>query len=297
MHSPFILSFFLATALLAGPAPGDEGAPGGAPSKVTTKAPRGSRVRGRTADAGRGDPAAQQSKFVNFINGGTNVPPGSYPFAVAIAYRNAGGGLSQYCGGALVMPNVVLTAAHCGVAPGDLAVIGREDLASSDGQAIPIVAVVAHEQFDQDRYRNDIALLRLGRSAPGQYRPIQWSTRVENLAGRPVTAIGWGKTSVDGPASLQLLETTVAVTSQEECAAKYSPGFQIDPGMVCASAPGKDACQGDSGGPLFSRPAGGGPPVQVGITSFGIGCADANFPGVYTRVAAHARWIQENLTR
>jgi secreted trypsin-like serine protease len=183
------------------------------------------------------------------------------------------------------------------VAPGDLAIIGREDLASSDGQAIPIVGALAHEAFDQDRLRNDIALLRLGRSAPAQYQPIKRATNVEDLAGRPVTAIGWGKTSVDGVTSLQLRETTLAVTTQEVCAAKYSERIQILPGMVCASAPGKDACQGDSGGPLFLKPEGGGPPVQVGITSFGTGCADANFPGVYTRVAAQAKWIEANLPR
>lgn len=297
MHGPSIVSLVIATALLAAPAAGDEGAPGSAPSKVTVKAPKGARVQGRAVDAGRADPAAQQPKNVNFIVGGTKVPPGRYPFAVAITYRNAGGGLSQYCGGALLLPNVVLTAAHCNVAPGDLAVIGREDLASNVGQAIPIVAVMAHEEFDQDMMRNDIALLRLGRSAPTQYPPIQRATRVEDLSGRPVTAIGWGKTSVDGTTSLQLRETTLAVTTPEECAAKYSPGFQIGPGMVCASAPGKDACQGDSGGPLFSKPAGGGPPVQVGITSFGTGCADANFPGVYTRVASQAVWIEANLPR
>jgi secreted trypsin-like serine protease len=69
--------------------------------------------------------------------------------------------------------------------------------------------------------------------------------------------------------------------------------FDVLDAMLCASAPGKDTCQGDSGGPLVVA-HGNGSFTQVGITSFGNGCA-RDYPGVYTRVSAYGDWINENL--
>uniref|UniRef100_A0A7S4F5A0 Peptidase S1 domain-containing protein n=1 Tax=Chrysotila carterae TaxID=13221 RepID=A0A7S4F5A0_CHRCT len=63
--------------------------------------------------------------------------------------------------------------------------------------------------------------------------------------------------------------------------------------MLCAAKPGIDACTGDSGGPLFLYPNGNGVPVQIGITSWGVACAEAGWPGVYTRVASYASWIKQ----
>jgi len=263
---------------------------------VTAKAPSGG-GRGRAEGRARVDPAAPEEKSVGYIIGGTHAPPGAFPFAVAIAYRNAEGALSQYCGGALLRPNVVLTAAHCRVAPGDVAIIGRHNLRMLQGQAITIVGVDVHEKYDRGTYQNDIAILRLARSAGPQYEPIQAAKTNDDLTGRAVTAIGWGRTAAGGPTSLDLLETTLPVIAQQECATKYGAQYSIGPGMICAAAPGRDACQGDSGGPLFLKAEGQAAPVQVGITSFGIGCAEPGYPGVYTRVGSYAEWIASHLPK
>lgn len=88
---------------------------------------------------------------------------------------------------------------------------------------------------------------------------------------------GWGTASSGGNTSSILLQGDLDVVSDPDCAAAHGEGFQT-PAMICAGAPSRDSCQGDSGGPLFAN-------VQVGIVSFGQGCADPGFPGVYARIS------------
>lgn len=87
-----------------------------------------------------------------------------------------------------------------------------------------------------------------------------------------------------------LRKVTIPVVNQEECKRAYSgAGAPITERMICAGAPGKDACQGDSGGPLTRNG------ILIGLTSWGIGCARPDFPGVWTRVAAVSTWISDQL--
>ncbi|KAK4010267.1 hypothetical protein OUZ56_019414 [Daphnia magna] len=104
-------------------------------------------------------------------------------------------------------------------------------------------------------------------------------------ANSPATATGWGTTSSGGNISQVLLKAFVTVLDNSVCSSQYGVRF-IGTDMLCASAPGTVSCQGDIGGPLL---VGG---VQVGITSWGNGCADPNYAGVYTRVTAYVRWIK-----
>lgn len=81
--------------------------------------------------------------------------------------------------------------------------------------------------------------------------------------------------------------STVYVLSQRKCNKKYNKiGVEITDGMICAGAWHKDACQGDSGGPMAING------TLEGIVSFGKGCADSDFPGVYSRVAIARDWIR-----
>ncbi|EFX80460.1 hypothetical protein DAPPUDRAFT_103527 [Daphnia pulex] len=86
-----------------------------------------------------------------------------------------------------------------------------------------------------------------------------------------------------------LQQATVQTVTNSQCRRSYP---QLISSMLCAAAPGNDTCQGDSGGPIFIRSSSSGFPwTQVGIVSYGAGCADPNFPGVYTRVTSFRTWI------
>ena len=88
------------------------------------------------------------------------------------------------------------------------------------------------------------------------------------------------------------MKATVSILDNGVCSTKYA-GYVYSPigsGQVCAAATGKDTCQGDSGGPIYVGTA------QVGVTSFGIGCADSRYPGVYTRLSAYTTWLDTAIT-
>ncbi|XP_046458724.1 trypsin Blo t 3-like isoform X1 [Daphnia pulex] len=110
-----------------------------------------------------------------------------------------------------------------------------------------------------------------------------FSTYANQLA----TIAGWGTTSSGGSLSNVLLKANVTIQDNTVCAKQY--GNFVGADMLCASAPGKDTCQGDSGGPILVNG------VQVGITSFGNGCADPKYAGVYTRVSNYVSWIQTTM--
>jgi secreted trypsin-like serine protease len=233
-----------------------------------------------------------QARSIKVV-GGEEAAPGQWPFAVAIAFENTQGTLTQYCAGSLIEPDTVLTAAHCEVAAGHFAIIGRHDLAQSGGRSIRIVSVTSHAHFDKGSFRNDIALIRLAHAVPNAHTVELAGQDWKLSEAQRVTAIGWGATREGDSPSFVLRQASFSVAPQAECAAQYGNRPPIQESMLCASAPGtKDTCQGDSGGPLLME-APGGKVVQVGITSFGIGCARPGFHGVYTRVSSFRPWIDK----
>ncbi len=211
------------------------------------------------------------------IVGGREAPV--TPWAVALFDGGA-----FFCGGALIAPDKVVTAAHCTVArsalgvrdrrPGDLtAVAGRADLDTAAGRAVRVTALWRHPGFTEVSAGDDVATLTLATPLP--YRPI----RVADAASGQATVYGWGRTGELSPPSRRLREVDVPLRADAECAAEvpdYRPG-----GMLCAGYPegGKDACEGDSGGPLTVAGE------LVGVVSYGRGCARPGQPGVYTRLS------------
>ncbi|MCE9666320.1 serine protease [Myxococcus stipitatus] len=252
--------------------------------------PGGSRGAARVKDA-----SVEQPRAVQAIAGGVEASVDKWPFGVALAYRNQQGTLTQYCGGSLVSPDIVLTAAHCRVATGHYAILGRHDLASNKGRALRIVEVLSHVGFDERSFQNDIALLRL--SAPvKEFPPVRLADESWELEeGQAVTALGWRATGEQGAASLVLNEVTVPVASSSTCMGQYARRYPITPGMVCTNtADLRDGCAGDSGGPLLVTTR-EGDVVQVGVASFGNGCARPGLFGVYTRVSAFRKWMSSVL--
>ena len=101
-------------------------------------------------------------------------------------------------------------------------------------------------------------------------------------------------TSSGGSISNDLLKVEVPFVSTDDCNQSYNGnGYSITDGMICAGEKGKDSCQGDSGGPMVANV--NGTSVLVGVVSWGIGCAQEGYPGVYARVANYIDWIEETM--
>jgi trypsin len=225
------------------------------------------------------------------IVGGSEAREGAWPGAVAIYF-----GSQQGCGGTLVADSWVVTAAHCiGSGPtGGISkvVIGRHRLTGSGGESRTIDRAIKHERFGSN-LDNDIALLHL--TSPSRLpkaKLVASSEAPSVVAGVNVTVVGWGDTSEDGKQSDVLRQVTVPVISNSRCTT-YDSYEDVTSNQICAGQArgGKDSCQGDSGGPLFQRI--GGRNVQVGVVSWGIGCARPNAPGVYTRLGNYLSWLRQ----
>lgn len=239
------------------------------------------------------------------VVGGTGASQ-TYPWMTAV---EADG--SFICGGTLVAPQLVLTAAHC-ITAGDGQVrparsfrvlIGaprRSQRATGDERAV--TRIERHEAYvDSSGFRNDVALLSL--DAPSTRQPIALAAAAERpawTAGKPVRALGWGTQSGLDPIGLtvtdDLREVTLPVVADPDCTSSY--GSDFDPTvMVCAGERngGRDTCQGDSGGPLLVPV--GSSFAQVGVVSFGTSCGLPGAPGVYARVGEGAlrSWVAARL--
>ncbi|WP_371655162.1 MULTISPECIES: trypsin-like serine protease [unclassified Streptomyces] len=237
-------------------------------------------------------PAAADSVVI----GGTPASVEDNPYAVALSSRTRFGGTraGQFCGGVVVAPTKVVTAAHClskevlganGVR--DLKVIaGRSQLSSSKGQEVVVRDTWVNPDYNPVSNAGDIAVLTLASALPESYVIGLAGPRDAAYApGTAATVYGWGDTSGQGSYASVLQSSRVQVLADGACERAYpgnTEGEYLSATMLCAGAPrgGHDACQGDSGGPLV---AGG---RLIGLVSWGSGCGQAKSPGVYTRISA-----------
>ena len=227
------------------------------------------------------------------IVGGTEVDPAcpncKYPFMVSIQSTGYWGG--HFCGGSLVRPDWVITAAHCvqGESASQLRVkIGLHNFNGTTGSETKLVdQIIVHPNYSGNSLDNDYALLHL--TPESDFEPIQLIT--ENAHdNEPVmsTTMGWGATSSGGWGSTYLLEVDVPI---DNSCGNYS-NWEITNNMVCAgdNNGGEDSCQGDSGGPLIMTNDEGEYEL-IGIVSWGYGCAEAGYPGVYSKIHSRLDWF------
>ncbi len=193
------------------------------------------------------------------------------------------------------MKDVVLTAAHCG-SP-FTAVLGRHNLNDSNGEVIPVRDMLPHPEYNAATTDHDFMLIFLEGTPTAEYIitvKLNSDPPVPCL-GQDMTMMGWGTTDTATESDI-LMNVDVGYIPNEECETAEADGLtyngQITDSMMCAMANGKDSCQGDSGGPLVIRGDSGSADLQVGVVSWGIGCALNPFPGVYTRASNAYEWIK-----
>lgn len=258
------------------------------------------------------------------IIGGTRAQLGDYPGKVSLQSRFA----SHFCGGTLITPNHILSAAHCVVTstgvlnPNSVCRLGDEcliasyvlnrrssalhfqieimagDISIQRNQAGPhrahriVSHIFAHPDYSAITMENDVSVLRV--SIPFQVVPAILD--IERMAssvpgiGFGCHLAGWGATTEGSDsASSDLMRVDLEIIDTRRCNQSYQ-GL-IGPNMFCAGTMlgGRDACQGDSGGGLMCNG------VVTGIVSFGYGCGRPRFPGVYMDVSAYHDWIQSAL--
>ncbi len=263
-----------------------------------------------TLPPGRVFTTPRSGRQLERIVGGSNAPAGAFPWMVALVLAGEPDPFQgQFCGGSLITPEWVITAAHCFfdgqgqqvVNPQNLdLLLGTNRLVVGSGQRIRAAQIVVNPSYNPQRGEpggNDIALVRLSRPVFFPTLPlVQPNQTTLTAPGTAATILGWGATQPRTPDqepsgfARDLQQATVPIVSNAECNVPYD-GIILD-SMLCAGFPqgGVDTCQADSGGPLVV-PSGNGLAL-AGITSFGIGCAQPNFFGVYTRVSSFSGFVQ-----
>jgi hypothetical protein len=225
------------------------------------------------------------------IIGGTTTDQGEYPYFTITKS-------SAMCGASLIHPDILLTAAHCQkqFAAAQVVYVGAHkfDTLATTAKRRTIIRQYPHPDF-LIAFQNDLMLFQLNK--PVNSLPVVTLNTDPDLPrlNSILTAIGFGTTSTAHfDPSDHLIAVDVYPVDPNTCSRQYASITSIiPPKMMCAghSLPNRDSCYGDSGGPLLDKVTG----KQVGIVSFGKGCGDPDFPGVYARVSTYTSWIHDRI--
>jgi trypsin len=242
------------------------------------------------------------------IIGGREANANRYPYTVTLLNR-----INEHaCGGTLIARDVVLTAAHCqggtGTFIGGNIVVGRHNLNNDDeGTVYSNRNEIPHPSFNSDGIITnfDIMLVFLEGNMLVNNTWVKLNSNVSvPVVNQSVTVMGWGKTDINdvfNAGSDVLMNVEVNIVPNDECqqSEAYGQSYSnlVTENVLCARDVGQDSCQGDSGGPLIVRGNDVSTDVQIGIVSYGIGCAMEQFPGIYARISKAYNWIETEVCK
>jgi hypothetical protein len=240
------------------------------------------------------------------IIGGVKSPPNKWPFQAALLHAAISDNfLAQFCGGSVIDDEFILTAAHCAAietAPNLHVLTGTQSLRIG-GTRREVKRIRIHPAYNPSTFDFDIALVQLKDKitdiAPGNMAVVirreQEPIFAEDGARSFVT--GWGDMTGKSTFPYALRHVAVPIVNRNRCNSAKSYDGQITLRMLCAglTGGGRDSCQGDSGGPLVVESRSGRRRIQAGIVSWGTGCAEPFFYGVYTRLAVLENWVSAHV--
>ncbi|XP_073403627.1 serine protease 33-like [Dendrobates tinctorius] len=267
-----------------------------------------------TSNPADGGAVCGSSQVTDRIVGGTDAVEGQWPWQVSLMHREEDDSKYHHtCGGSLIAPQWVLTAAHCVDDDRKFSNyyvrLGAHELQLKNPNEADrgLETFIIHKNYNKIDMNWDIALLKL--DSPVSYtkyiQPICLpAASVAFPCGLECWVSGWGNIhcGVNLPFPETLQNVKVPLIDHETCdkilhenADLSNANTMVYDTMICAgyTKGGEDSCQGDSGGPLVCKV--NGVWYQPGVVSWGSGCALPNRPGVYTLVTASQSWIQSHV--